>query len=551
MEDLKEHRTSIGSVEQIKRELSPYILPQEYIDDKSNEKIGAGSYGSITKIMYCGTPCAAKELHSILLPDDESALSHGGNNTYLVNEFCKEIKILSKIQHPNFVRFIGIYFKGNSPYPLLVMELMHNSLDQCLVQYGHDSQKLPVSTKLFILRDVARAVAYIHCQNPPVVHRDLTVKNVLLTFSMTAKVADLGVAKYVTKQLSTQCPGNVLYMPPEALKRDPLYGTEVDVYSFGVLGLHVFSGEWPLQHGLRKDDDSAYTDLERCHVDKIGEGFSVKEMLTKCLHADPKKRLKAREILTQVEAVTSKYEIKGGNFLEIQYNARNYTMVVDTMAGMVRDLKSSEEFIKKLQMQKIETSNIKDLTETNKQLEDEKTELAREVARLRNVIQHQQDENQKLSSGIHTEKHNSTSQQLIDAECEANLRCFALTKEKESLSDKIEKLVFQISTLSDELDSKDKQLQAKKSELEENNTQWVNTVRTLKQEVIQSEGKIRGVQEQYNKLLQDLLIPHMVSIVYFWSKITHCFHLCRECCASDLCSLAYQLNLTKRSIYCQ
>jgi len=255
------------------------------------------------------------------------------------------------------------------------------------------------------------------------------------------------------------------------------------------------------------------------------------------LHDDPKKRLKAREILTQVEAATSKYEIKSSNFLEIQYNARNYTMVVDTMAGMVRDLKSTEEFIKKLQMQKIETSCIKDLTETNKQLEDEKTELAQEVARLRSVIQHQQDENQKLSSGIHTEKHNSTSQQLIDAECEANLRCFALTKEKESLSDIIEKLVSQISTLSVELDSIDKLLRAKKSELEENNTQWVNTVRTLKQKVIQSEDKIRAVKEQYNKLLQDLLIPHMVNIVYFWSKITPCFHLCRECYASDLCSL--------------
>ena len=51
-------------------------------------------------------------------------------------------------------------------------------------------------------------------------------------------------------------------------------------------------------------------------------------------------------------------------------------MVIDTMADIVRDLKSSEEFIKKLQMENIETSCIKDLRETNKLLEDEKTELA-------------------------------------------------------------------------------------------------------------------------------------------------------------------------------
>ena len=509
---------SVASVENIKRELSPYILPQEYIDEGSSEKIGSGSYGTITKIKYCGTPCAAKEWHSLLSPD-ELAFGHGGNKSEMyVAKFCKEIKILSKIQHPNFVRFIGIYFKGNSPYPLLVMELMYKSLEQCLVQYRYDSiasQKLPVSTKLFILQDVARAIAYIHCQNPPIVHRDLTVNNVLLTFSMTAKVADLGVAKYVTKPLSTQCPGTVVYMPPEVLKKDPHYGTEVDVYSYGVLGFHVFSGKWPLQHGSRKDDDSVLPDLERCHADEIGEGFCVRETLKKCLHVDPKQRLKACEILAQVEAATSKYEIKDGNFLEIQYNARNYTMVVDTMADMVRDLRSSEEFTKKLQMEKIETSCVKDLRETNKLLEDEKTELAREVARLRTVIQHQQNENQKPSSGAHTEKHATTSQQLIDAEREANLRCFALTQEKESLSDIIEKLISQISTLSVELDNKDKQLHTKRSELEENNTQWIDTVRTLKQEVIEGEDKLRAVQDQYNKLLEDLLIPHMVSNIYF------------------------------------
>ena len=354
---------SIVSVEKVKRELSPFILPQEYIDEESNEKIGSGSYGTITKIKYCGTPCAAKELHSALLPDDESEISHGENESmYLVNEFCKEIKILSKIHHPNFVRFIGIYFKDSSPYPLLVMELMYKSLEQCLMQYRHDSpesQKLPVSTKLFILQDVARAVAYIHCQNPPIVHRDLTVKNVLLTFSMTAKVADLGVAKYLTKPLSTQCPGTVIYMPPEALKKHPHYGTEVDVYSYGVLGFHVFSGKWPLQHGLHKDDGSAFTDLERCHADEIGEGFCVRETLKKCLHVDPKQRLKSCEILAQIDVETARYKIEDDNFLEIQYNARNTRAMQQTMDEMARGLELKENLSRDCNWKKLKPQALK------------------------------------------------------------------------------------------------------------------------------------------------------------------------------------------------
>ena len=133
-----------------------------------------------------------------------------------------------------------------------------------------------------------------------------------------------------------------------------------------------------------------------------------------------------------------------------------------TMDEMARGLMSKEKFIKRLQLEKIETSSIKDLRETNKLLEDEKTELAQEISRLRTVIQHQQNEIERLSSGVHTEKHTNTLQQLIDA----NLDCLALKKEKESLSDTVERLNTQVSALSVEVETKDKQLRAKKSELE-------------------------------------------------------------------------------------
>ena len=163
-------------------------------------------------------------------------------------------------------------------------------------------------------------------------------------------------------------------------------------------------------------------------------------------------------------------------------------------------------------MEKIETSSIKDLRETNKLLEDEKTALAQEISRLRTVIQHQQNEIERLSSVVHTEKHTNTLQQLIDA----NLDCLVLKKEKESLSDTVEKLNTQVSALSVEVETKDKQLRAKKSELEKNNTQWINTVKTLKQKVVENEDQTRAIQDQYTKLLQDLLIPHMVCIVYLF-----------------------------------
>ena len=81
---------------------------------------------------------------------------------------------------------------------------MHTSLASCITQYATDKQKLPLSIKLFILQDVVSALVYLHTQEPPILHRDLTANNVLLTSSMKAKVADLGMAKIITIALACQ-----------------------------------------------------------------------------------------------------------------------------------------------------------------------------------------------------------------------------------------------------------------------------------------------------------------------------------------------------------
>ena len=44
----------------------------------------------------------------------------------------------------------------------------------------------------------------------------------------------------------TQTPGTQSYMPPEALRPNPHYDIEVDVFSFGVMLVHVLCGQWPI-----------------------------------------------------------------------------------------------------------------------------------------------------------------------------------------------------------------------------------------------------------------------------------------------------------------
>lgn len=482
----------------MKKELIPYILEEELIDEKNSEKIGNGAYGTIKKIRYCGTPCAAKEIHPLLLPDVLAGISNierdealskvkfrkGNPESLIVEKFCAEMKILSEIRHPNFVRFIGVYLRESSPFPILVMELMHTSLYQCLTRCEEDKQKFPIALRLFILQDVARALVYLHSRDPPILHRDLTAKNVLLTSSMKAKVADLGVAKIMNISMakSTPCPGTMAYMPPEALKEHPSYGTEIDVYSYGVLGFHTFSGKWPLPHGSPKSEGPGpCTDPERCFVDLIGEGVCLQGTLEKCVEHDPKKRLKPLEILMDVEKAITELEIEESDFLETYYIAQHNTELVKEMgervADLSRDLKSREEHIKRLENDQ-QRNNVtigrlrcgnEEKMSTIKLLEEEKVALNQEMKTLRKTVEHQESNIQELSSDKSAQNQINSLQRLIEVEREASQpcqNCSMLEKEKEDLTNLVTSVKGQASNLSMQIETKEQQLVIKKREVE-------------------------------------------------------------------------------------
>ena len=140
---------------------------------------------------------------------------------------------------------MGVHFSRRSRLPMLVMEYLPLSLTQCLETH----QDLPLQIKYSILLDVAKGLNYLHYKRPPIVHRDLTANNILLTSNFIAKISDLGVSRMADtfkQQQLTKAPGNAVVMPPEALSDNPSYDHKLDVFSYGCLILHVFTHQWPI-----------------------------------------------------------------------------------------------------------------------------------------------------------------------------------------------------------------------------------------------------------------------------------------------------------------
>ena len=275
-------------------ELNDYLLEDV---TKTGKRLGNGAFGTVEEVMVGGTICAGKKLHANLLdPQDEGA-------ERVLERFITECKLMSKVRHPNVVQFIGLGYVDDSPHPVLVMERLDTNLDILLER----KKSLPLPLVLHILLDITKGLSYLHGFKPPIVHRDLTARNVLLTSaSMQAKIADLGNAlmidKHTLSRTLSQVPGTTSYMPPEALEKSPMYNTALDIFSFGHLVLFSILEEFP--GDLRPigyndpltGDLRARSEVERREqyilrlFDKLTRDHPITRMTIECLSNNPDRR---------------------------------------------------------------------------------------------------------------------------------------------------------------------------------------------------------------------------------------------------------------------
>ena len=181
-----------------------------------------------------------------------------------------------------------------------------------------------------ILDDVATGLCYLHGYRPPIVHRDLSANNVLLSSDRRAKISDLGVAKILNlpparmSQL-TQCPGTPPYMPPEALEEDPEYSTKLDCFSMGVMILHVLCGSWPIPSKPTRVDPRnrrrviGLTEFERRnkYFQQVRGDRPLVELIHCCLDNDPPQRPDAEMILGRLRLVISQSPSSPENKMEL------------------------------------------------------------------------------------------------------------------------------------------------------------------------------------------------------------------------------------------
>jgi serine/threonine-protein kinase len=188
----------------------------------------------------------------------KTILPHLADDPEFVRMFIDEALLASQIQHPNVVNIFDLGESHGSYF--IAMEYIAGRTLRHVQREVKRSHRAP--PPWFVLRIVASACDGLHHAHTmvgddgkpmPIVHRDVSPENVMVSFAGDTKVLDFGIAKASNMASKTRAgvlKGKHAYMAPEQIEgaiegRAP--HPRIDVYSAGVVLYELLTGRRPFR----------------------------------------------------------------------------------------------------------------------------------------------------------------------------------------------------------------------------------------------------------------------------------------------------------------
>eukprot|EP00850_Spirogloea_muscicola_P023910 SM000406S15593 [mRNA] locus=s406:38447:40942:+ [translate_table: standard] len=256
------------------RRAAEEALPDYFV----RQRLGCGSFGRVFLMEHrlTDSKLAIKTLN-------KERISQQNMN----GRVHREISILLQIRHPNVIRLYNVL--ETSRYILLVMEYARNGeLYYHIVEHG-----LTEAEARRVFQQLIAGVEF--CHRRMIVHRDLKPENILLDEFNTVKIIDFGLGNFMTEGqfLKTSC-GSPNYAAPEVISGRHYCGTEVDIWSCGVVLYTLLQGRLPF------DEPSHIALYQRirtaAYLRPSRISGAAEDLLSIILVADPTQRATIREI---------------------------------------------------------------------------------------------------------------------------------------------------------------------------------------------------------------------------------------------------------------
>ncbi|XP_066955543.1 serine/threonine-protein kinase PLK4 isoform X2 [Macrobrachium rosenbergii] len=246
-----------------------------------SEQLGKGGFAVVyrARCRNTGQEVAIKKI-------DKGKIAAGG----LINRVRQEVTIHSQLSHPAILKLYAFF--EDQLFVYLALELCHKGeLQKYIRSLGRVLTEDEVRE---YLRQIVSGMLYLHSHS--IMHRDLTLSNLLLDSQGRIKIADFGLATQLQRpddRHTTMC-GTPNYISPEVATRSS-HGLESDVWSLGCMLFIMLVGHPPFDgHGVK---ESIFTRVV------IGDykipsyvSANARSLISDCLQKNPRERIKLQTI---------------------------------------------------------------------------------------------------------------------------------------------------------------------------------------------------------------------------------------------------------------
>jgi hypothetical protein len=260
-------------------------------DLKVGRELGRGAFARVMIAKLRGERVALKQL----------LVDEGGARAPTEKElaaFIKEAQLMQKLPpHPNVVQLKGVLSDVDVPMGIVTEFCGGGSLDSYL-----KARACTLLEKIDILLDVAEGLYHLHRHN--IVHRDLAVRNLLLSADGTVKVADFGMSRDTVNDGNTTKSnmGPLRWMSIESL-RSQQFSTRSDIWSYGITAWEVFEDAKLPYEGLSPAEVCIRVVRDNLRLSRpaICPG-DVFDFLRKCWFEQPSERPSVKDVILFLEA---------------------------------------------------------------------------------------------------------------------------------------------------------------------------------------------------------------------------------------------------------
>jgi serine/threonine protein kinase len=224
-----------------------------------------------------------------------------------IEMFFQEAKITAKLIHENIVQIYDLN-KHQEEYYILMEYIDGKDLLQIGKTSFKKGRRIPIPMIVKIIEQACNGLKYAHEFCDPtgksynIVHRDISLQNIMVTFSGMVKILDFGVMQTTevsNLEMMSKIPGKVNYMSPELIMghdADP----RSDIFSLGIILYQLLTGKKPF-----RDKDIEVLMEKILHEEPVFPSRYVdlpdhlEDIILKMLSKDPSKRYQTVSELQQ------------------------------------------------------------------------------------------------------------------------------------------------------------------------------------------------------------------------------------------------------------